>query len=293
MKTPINYYGGKQNMLKHILPIIPHHRLYVEPFFGGGAVFWAKPPSKSECVNDLNENLITFYRQLKTNFNELKSMVDGSLYCRTDYDRALYIYSGKISDNIPHSWKDGLNDKFEIKPIDKAWAVWYLSCVCFSSIIGNSFGYERKSNQQILKINNRKLNFNNHLSIRLENVCIENRDALYIISSRDNQSSSDDTFFYCDPPYIETDQGHYKGYTNDDYIKLLNTLANIKGKFLLSSYPNKLLDDAIKANHWEYILVKTRCTSCIQTRTDIDRERTEVLVYNYDLNTTSKAGFGF
>ena len=38
MKTPISYYGGKQSLLKHILPLIPKHKIYVEPFFGGGAV---------------------------------------------------------------------------------------------------------------------------------------------------------------------------------------------------------------------------------------------------------------
>lgn len=45
-KTPISYYGGKQSMLKHILPIIPNHTIYVEPFFGGGAVFWVKSSSR-------------------------------------------------------------------------------------------------------------------------------------------------------------------------------------------------------------------------------------------------------
>jgi DNA adenine methylase len=39
MKTPISHYGGKQQMLSHIIPKIPGHRTYVEPFFGGGAVF--------------------------------------------------------------------------------------------------------------------------------------------------------------------------------------------------------------------------------------------------------------
>lgn len=55
MKTPISYYGGKQNMLKRILPLIPRHTQYVEPFFGGGAVFWAKPESEVEVVNDINK----------------------------------------------------------------------------------------------------------------------------------------------------------------------------------------------------------------------------------------------
>jgi DNA adenine methylase len=48
MKTPITYYGGKQKMLKHILPMIPKHTCYVEPFVGGGAVFWAKQQAKVE-----------------------------------------------------------------------------------------------------------------------------------------------------------------------------------------------------------------------------------------------------
>lgn len=45
LSTPISYYGGKQSMLPHILPLIPKHEIYVEPFFGGGAVFWAKEPT--------------------------------------------------------------------------------------------------------------------------------------------------------------------------------------------------------------------------------------------------------
>ncbi|MCA0229900.1 MAG: DNA adenine methylase [Bacteroidetes bacterium] len=62
MKTPITYYGGKQQMLSHILPKIPTHKIYVEPFFGGGAVFFAKPPSEAEIINDINHRLTTFYR---------------------------------------------------------------------------------------------------------------------------------------------------------------------------------------------------------------------------------------
>ena len=56
MKTPITYYGGKQQLVPTILPMIPSHRLYVEPYFGGGAVFFAKKPSYLEVINDINEN---------------------------------------------------------------------------------------------------------------------------------------------------------------------------------------------------------------------------------------------
>ena len=45
LKTPISYYGGKQMLLKHILPLIPEHTLYTEAFCGGCAVLFAKPPA--------------------------------------------------------------------------------------------------------------------------------------------------------------------------------------------------------------------------------------------------------
>ncbi len=58
MKTPISYYGGKQTMLKHILPLIPPHKLYTEAFCGGCAVLFAKPPVDCEVINDINKSLI-------------------------------------------------------------------------------------------------------------------------------------------------------------------------------------------------------------------------------------------
>ena len=62
MKTPITYYGGKQSMLSIILPMIPEHNLYCEPFFGDGAVFFTKEPSKIEVINDTNREVVNFYR---------------------------------------------------------------------------------------------------------------------------------------------------------------------------------------------------------------------------------------
>jgi len=65
------------------------------------------------------------------------------------------------------------------------------------------------------------------------NVQLECADALYVIQSRDTIN----TFFYCDPPYYNSDCGHYNRYSEEDYENLLKLLAGIKGKFILSSYP--------------------------------------------------------
>lgn len=74
-RTPISYYGGKQSMLPILLSMLPEHTTYIEPFFGGGALFWAKEPVKVEVINDFNANVCNFYEVLKTNFTELQEMV--------------------------------------------------------------------------------------------------------------------------------------------------------------------------------------------------------------------------
>lgn len=61
MRTPISYYGGKQTMLKHIMPLIPAHKIYTEAFCGGAAVLFAKRPAEAEVINDINMELTNFY----------------------------------------------------------------------------------------------------------------------------------------------------------------------------------------------------------------------------------------
>ena len=74
---------------------------------------------------------------------------------------------------------------------------------------------------------------------RLEGVFVECDDALKIIERWD----SPDTLFYCDPPYPGANQGHYKGYTHEDFAALVDKLKGIKGKFLLSNYPQEGIPD--------------------------------------------------
>lgn len=68
LKTPTSYYGGKQNLVRIIIPLIPKHTTYVEPFVGGGAIFWTKPKSEVEVINDTNRELINFYEVVQNEF---------------------------------------------------------------------------------------------------------------------------------------------------------------------------------------------------------------------------------
>ena len=88
MKPPLTYYGGKQRLSKKIISLIPPHRLYCEPFFGGGAVFFAKEPSKVEIINDKNGEVINFFKVVKTKFAELQKEIQGTLHSREHYKKA-------------------------------------------------------------------------------------------------------------------------------------------------------------------------------------------------------------
>lgn len=74
MKSPLSYYGGKQRMAKNIIPLIPQHTVYVEPFCGGATILFKKPwPNVTnthhyrEVINDLDNNLIYFFKTLRDN----------------------------------------------------------------------------------------------------------------------------------------------------------------------------------------------------------------------------------
>lgn len=124
MKTPISYYGGKQTMLKHIMPLIPPHRVYTEAFAGGAALYWAKTPVKLEVLNDINGNLINFYKVLQRRFNDLEMMIKSTLHSRDQYDFASIVY------DYPQFFDE----------VTRAWAVWVKSKMGFASMLDGSFG---------------------------------------------------------------------------------------------------------------------------------------------------------
>lgn len=217
-------------MINKILPLIPQHELYCEPFLGGAAVFFSKEKSKVEILNDTNQELINFYKVMQNRFHELNALIRVTLHSREQHDNAHIIYN-----------KPQLFDE-----VRRAWAVWVLANQSFASQIDSSWGFDRANGTMTTKTTNKKKEFAEDLAIRLQNVQIECADALYVIKSRDCAGA----FFYCDPPYYNSYLGHYDGYTVEDFEMLLKLLSKVKGKFLLSSYPSDLLKTYQKEHGW-------------------------------------------
>ena len=266
MKTPLTYYGGKQQLVSTILPLIPEHSLYCEPFLGGGAIFFSKTPSPAEVINDINSELVNFYEVVQRDYVALEKEVEISLHSRDLHRRATVIYQNP--------------DMFD--KIKRAWAVWVLSSQSFGSMLDGTFGYDL-TGQTSQKIKNKRESFTLGYAVRLQHVQIECTDALRIIRSRDKAEA----FFYCDPPYINSDCGHYDGYTVEDYQMLLDTLSAIEGKFLLSSYPSDILETYAKRHGWQQRTIEMAMSVNAKSE-QRKRKKIEVLTANYDLNMGQK-----
>jgi DNA adenine methylase len=112
---------------------------------------------------------------------------------------------------------------------------------------------------------------------KLQDVQLECADALYIIKSRDRI----DSFFYVDPPYYNSDMGHYDGYSLNDFTELLELLSSIKGKFLLSSYPSPILAEFTKKFGWH---IQTKVSKVSVAAKDGNQKlKTEVLTANFKI----------
>lgn len=261
MKPPLTYYGGKQKLAKYILELIPKHTLYCEPFFGGGAVFFAKEPSEIEVINDNNGDLINFYKVVKNRFKALQKEIKATLHSREHHQAAKLVIS------YPRLFND----------VKRAWAIWTLANESYASRLDNSWGFDRKRNTSAKRLSRKRKNFIRDYSQRLDKAEIENSDALYVITSRDSKAS----FFYCDSPYFNTHKGHYREYNEQDFENLLKTLSSIKGKFLLSSYPSKLLAKYINQFGWHSkTIVLSLDVSAKYNRKSLKKE---MLITNYPL----------
>lgn len=268
-KSPITYYGGKQRIAKWVLSHIPEHRIYCEPFFGGGAVFFAKKPSYLECINDINDNLINFYLQIQKNFEKLAIGIRSTLHSESIYKKAVAIYNGTQSAD----------------DIEKAIATWIVFNQSWNASARAGWKFEQGygGSHVAITLEHARRNFCPWIKERLQHVQISSRDALQVIEDRDTP----DTFFYLDPPYPETNQGHYSGYTFEDLKRLLTDLQNIQGKFALSNYPSQLISEFSVLNGWRLEKFTLKKDSTL-TRNSM-ATKTEVLLMNYNISVPYQA----
>lgn len=271
-RCPIKWWGGKQNLIKYILPLLPSENTYdtyTEVFCGGAALFFSKNPVMNEILNDLDGQLINFYRVLRhpVGSKKLKRQIDGTLYSRAEFNRA------KAVNKAPQAYGR----------VTQAWALFTL---CNLSKMAKRKDFENgiinkknKNDRQRPKGFNIKKKIDYAaIQARMETVIFENRDALKVLQQYDHAAA----FHFIDPPYIGTIQEYNADkYTEVEYEQLLQFLPTCKGKFMLCGFPNELTDRYAQQHGWRKIEFKQKKSAGTSTG-KAQKIKIETLWLNYE-----------
>lgn len=220
MNAPFGWPGGKRNLTKTLLTLIPEHRAYVEVFSGSAKLLFAKERSHWEILNDINDDLMNFFRVAKhrpaelaefmyseliasVRFKELRNTAGGGCATRAELERAArFLYL---------TWYS-FGSKGE-----------HFASATIAQLKKGQPAPVRKSVKSIGAILNQAAD-------RLRDVLIENRDFAVCIERYDSRG----TFFYLDPPYSSFQRnGRYES-LGERQAELFQLLARCKGKFLMS-----------------------------------------------------------
>lgn len=266
------WYGGKFNHLNWLLPLLPKATHYCEPFGGSAAVLLNREPSPVETYNDIDGELVNFFRVLRDQKEELVEAIGLTPFSReelriaceepvdalSDLERArrFFVRARQVRTGLAQTASAGRWAHCKLTSrAGMAGAVsrWLGSVEGLSEIV-----------QRLLRVQ------------------IENAPALEVIQRYD----SEETLFYCDPPYphdARTDVRAY-GYemTNADHRELARLLHRVEGKVAISGYDGQLMDELY--GDWHRVEASAKQAHSTNTRPDNrKRERTEVLWVNYDL----------
>lgn len=253
------YYGGKQQHLDFILPLLPDTMVYAEPFGGMASVLLNRQPAEVEVYNDLYEPAATFMRVAKDRPIELAKQIHLSPYSRR-----------------------GMEPPANPTEMETAR---YLFVRCMQQISAQGSSHQvawarvrRSSTSRRMQSWRRCVTKVGPLSARLQGVTILNRDALEVIAEYD----SPDTLFYLDPPYVLGTR-HSRGYYKHEYKKdsqhvaMADALRDLKGKAAISGYDHPLYRKLFPAAEgWTMHFAGDRYVAGANTR-----NRVEVLWTNY------------
>lgn len=212
-----------------------------------------KHESKIEVINDINKDVVTLYRCLQWHLEEFLRYFKWVLVSRNEFER------------LKKASPDTLTD------IQRGARFYYLQQNCFGGRIHSpSFGYAptRPPKLNLVRIEE----YLSAAHIRLSRVYIECLPYADLITRYDRP----DTFFYIDPPYWDCESYYGKGiFSKDDFVKLAQQLANIKGKFLLSLNDNQEIRQIFKAFSFEEVSTRYSCSN------DKSIKAGELLIKNY------------
>ncbi|MCE7521973.1 DNA adenine methylase [Alloalcanivorax xenomutans] len=209
-KPLVPWIGGKTKLASTILPLLPPHKCYVEPFAGAGGIFFSKAPSPVEVLNDVNGDIVNLYRVVKHHMEELYRQFKWILVSREQW--------ALLKATPPETLTD----------VQRAARFLYLQKLAFGGKVdGQSFGTAATARPKFNLLTLEQDLVDAH--IRLSQVVIEHGDWQRVFERYDRP----ETLFYCDPPYWET-EGYGVGFPIDQYEALARHAREAQGRVVVS-----------------------------------------------------------
>jgi len=233
------------------------HKRYVEPFCGSAAVFLNKEPVRLEVLNDIDGNIVNFFKTLRKNPQKLVNYLKLQPFSYYDYQRI--IQKLKKEENAQD-------------PVQRAAEFYFLRYSQFGSKTDINSGFARPGHSSHARAKSYKNSFESLFKVaeRLQDALIECKDYTWVLDYYDHP----ETLFYIDPPYKGTEH-RYTSKTMD-HDELMRKLDSIEGKFLLS------YDHQIKNSDFHV------CSKSSRFRIDKGgKKMTEYLYMNYDPKNTA------
>lgn len=252
--------GNKKKIAKKIQAYFPPHKIYIEPFFGAGGMFFNKPKAKYNIVNDLDSDVFNLFQVVMNQKEEL--------------EKAFYMMP--IHSDLLEYWKKNQ----ETEPIRKALRFLFLSnCTYLGKQDSLRYGAVNQKGEffKVLSKSNDLLfgvQFNNSdFKSFINNISFTNVDFGRPSTQRQ------DSLIYCDPPYLQTTDTYSNSFTESDSLELFETLQDTGCKWAMSEFNHPFILDQAKQRGLNVIH--------IGERQNLKNRRTEILVTNYQNRQTS------
>ncbi len=264
ISAPFGYFGSKNKIAIQICRKLPPHSCWVEAFCGSAAITLAKKPANIEVINDVDDEIVNFFEQLRSNTSRLTQQISFTPYASEELEKAR-------------------SSKKKLSKLERARQFLVKSMMAVNGIFGEERGGFSHSDSYVR--NGKEARVSRWYNLpdrfipvveRLRNVRIENRNALVLLKSYIHRPS---TLVYLDPPYFgERTNGYNKdANTRKFHSDLLNLANKANCMIFISCYDNDLYNSKLTAKRgWRKKSIKT----ITKDPSGNSHERTEVIWMN-------------
>lgn len=227
MKAILKYPGAKWRIAEWIISHFPEHKVYCEPFFGSGAVFFKKQPSYIETINDRDGNIVNLFEVCRKFPEELSAAINMTPFAREEFANC---YEMNVADPIERARRTLVRFHQSFGTSNSSKNSWRNVQTYGGPRCATMWNYLPETIIQCCE--------------RLKEAQIENIDGIELIKRYDDK----ETLIYCDPPYLQSlrKRNMYAFEMNDkDHINLLRTLKESNSMVVLSGYDNELYNQEL------------------------------------------------